>query len=188
MPDREDFVDFYAVLQVDPQCDLKMIENAYRHLAKIYHPDHEKTADVDRFSAVIDAYNVLKFPEKRARFDDLYRDRVGTSTARKDDPLVSADMALGDAALQRNILLYLYKARRENFRGNGIGSYMLQDHFGCTDDNFEFHVWYLRSKGYVEVTESGTLAITVDGVDHVIALHQPREPDRLLTDKTQRSV
>ncbi len=161
MPDREDFVDFYAVLQVDPQCDLKMIENAYRHLAKIYHPDHEKTAD---------------------------RDRVGTSTARKDDPLVSADMALGDAALQRNILLYLYKARRENFRGNGIGSYMLQDHFGCTDDNFEFHVWYLRSKGYVEVTESGTLAITVDGVDHVIALHQPREPDRLLTDKTQRSV
>lgn len=184
MPDREPFIDFYEVLQVNPHCDLKMIENAYRHLAKIYHPDHEKTADVDRFSAVIDAYNVLKFPEKRARYDEVYRQRKGYAETPADAAIVSGDVALGDAALQRNILMYLYKARRENFRGNGIGAYVLQEHFGCGDDAFEFHVWYLRSKGFIEVTEAGTLAITVEGVDHVISLHQTAEPQRLVTDRS----
>lgn len=184
MPDREPFVDFYEVLQVNPHCDLKIIESAYRHLAKIYHPDHESTADVDRFSAVIDAWNVLKVSEKRARYDEIYRQRMGHIEAPVDEPIVSGDVARGDAALQRNILMYLYKARRENFRGNGVGAYVLQEHFGCGDDAFEFHVWYLRSKGFLEVTEAGTLAITVDGVDHVISLHQPVQPQRLVTDRS----
>ncbi|WP_296680493.1 DnaJ domain-containing protein [Novosphingobium sp.] len=184
MPDREPFTDLYEVLQVNPHCDLKMIENAYRHLAKIYHPDHEKTADVDRFSAVIDAWNVLKFPEKRARYDEIYRARNGHPEAPAEESELSGDVALGDAALQRNILMYLYKSRRENFAGGGVGAYTLQDHFRCSDDNFEFHVWYLRSKGFIEVTEAGTLAITVGGVDHVISLHQPKEPSRRLTDQS----
>ncbi|WP_100866257.1 J domain-containing protein [Novosphingobium kunmingense] len=184
MPDREPFVDFYEVLQVNPHSDLKIIESAYKHLAKIYHPDHDQTADVDRFSAVIEAWNVLKFPEKRARYDEIYRLHHGHPEKPVDEQLVSADVALGDAALQRNILMYLYKARRENFRGNGVGAYALQEHFGCSDDAFDFHVWYLRSKGFLEVTEAGTLAITVEGVDHVIALHQPVQPQRLVTDQS----
>lgn len=179
----DEFIDFYEILQVTPNCDIKLIEGAYRHFAKIYHPDHERTADIDRFSAVIDAYNTLKFPHKRAEYDLLYWRRKDVAEA-PAEPIVSTATALSDAALQKNILMFLYKARRENFHANGVGAYAIQDHFRCTDDNFEFHIWYLRSKGYIEVTEHGTLAITVDGVDHVIALHQPKAPDRLLTDQS----
>ena len=39
----------------------------------------------------------------------------------------------------------------------------------CGEEEFEFHVWYLESKGYLQKTEQGTLAVTIDGVDHVIA-------------------
>jgi curved DNA-binding protein len=183
MSDAQEFVDYYAILQVSPNCDLKLIEGAYRHFAKIYHPDHEQTADVERFSVVIEAYNTLKFPHKRAEYDLLYQQHKQNGTA-VPEPIVSSEIALSDAALQRNILMYLYKARRENFHSNGVGTYALQEHFACTDDNFEFHIWYLKSKGYLEVTEHGTLAITVEGVDHVISLHQPRAPDKLLTDQS----
>lgn len=186
MPDSHEFVDYYEILQVAPNCDLKLIESAYRHFAKIYHPDHEVTADVDRFAAVIDAYNTLKFPEKRAQYDALYRARrEGLVSDAADEALAHSSTALSDAALQTNILLYLYKARREDFRSGGVGAYTIQHHFGCEDAAFEFHVWYLKAKGWLEVTEHGTLAITVEGVDHVLALHQPRLPDKLLTDQTR---
>jgi curved DNA-binding protein len=183
MSDAQEFIDYYEILQVRPNCDLKLIESAYRHFAKVYHPDHEQTADVERFSTVIDAYNTLKFPHKRAEYDLLYQ-RHKQAPSAGPEPIVNSDVALSDAALQRNILMYLYKSRRENFHASGVGAYALQEHFHCSDDNFEFHIWYLKSKGYLEVTEHGTLAITVEGVDHVISLHQPRAPDKLLTDQS----
>jgi curved DNA-binding protein len=43
------FVDYYDVLQVNPQCDAKMLESAYHYLAKLYHPDHSGTADTTRY-------------------------------------------------------------------------------------------------------------------------------------------
>jgi curved DNA-binding protein len=184
MSEAQEFIDYYEILQVRPDCDLKLIEGAYRHFAKIFHPDHELTADVERFSVVIDAYNTLKFPQKRAEYDLLYQRRK-QQPGEAPEPIVSSETALSDAALQKNILMFLYKARRENFHSAGIGPFALQEHFRCSDDNFAFHVWYLKSKGFLEVTEHGTLAITVDGVDHVIALHQPKAPDRLLTDQSQ---
>lgn len=183
MSDAQEFIDYYETLQVRANCDIKLIEGAYRHFAKIYHPDHEQTADVERFSVVIDAYNTLKFPLKRAEYDLLYQ-RHKQNAPVAAEPIVSSETALSDAALQRNILMFLYKARRENFQSNGIGPYALQEHFRCSDDNFAFHIWYLKSKGFLEVTEHGTLAITVEGVDHVISLHQPKAPDKLLTDQS----
>ena len=36
----------------------------------------------------------------------------------------------------------------------------------------EFHLWYLKEKGWMKRTENGTLEITVAGVDHVNAEFQ----------------
>lgn len=183
MPGSEDFVDYYELLQLQPGCDIKVIESAYRHLAKMYHPDHEETADLERFTKVIDAYNTLKFPEKRARYDALY-EQVKGGHRLGAEALLNSETATSDAVMQKNLLLYLYKHKRENFRELGIGPYQLQEHFGCSDDLFGFHVWYLKSKGFVEITEDGTLTITAKGVDKVISIHQPRDAERLLTDQS----
>lgn len=184
MPGSQPFVDHYAVLQVSPGCDLKIVEAAYRHFAKVYHPDHAGGADPAKFQQIIDAWNVLKFPDKRAIYDQIWQAQQN-GAAQPDDPLPTGTAALTDAALQQGILFYLYRARRENFRQNGVGGFAVQDHFGLTDDNFDFHVWYLKEKGFIETTEAGTLAITVGGVDHVIALHTGKAAqERFITDQS----
>ena len=57
---------------------------------------------------------------------------------------------------------------------------MLQEILDCLEDNFEFHIWYLKSKGFIELTERGTLAITIEGVDHVISTSRTNFAERLL--------
>ena len=60
MEDGLPFIDYYAVLQVSPQCSARALEMAYRHLAKMYHPDHPETADLDRFNSITEAYSLLR--------------------------------------------------------------------------------------------------------------------------------
>ena len=43
------FVDYYAVLQVRPDCEARILEMAYHHFAKMYHPDNVETADEETF-------------------------------------------------------------------------------------------------------------------------------------------
>ena len=66
------FVDYYSIMQVAPNCDAKLIENAYRYFAKIYHPDHARTADITKFTELTEAYGVLRDPGKRAEYDLSY--------------------------------------------------------------------------------------------------------------------
>ena len=44
----------------------------------------------------------------------------------------------------------------------------------------EFHIWYLKEKGWIQRFESGGWAITVSGVDTVIENKLPLKKDRLL--------
>src|ERR1700744_2342440 len=51
------------------------IKQAYRKLARKYHPDVSKEKDAEaRFKEVGEAYEVLKNPEKRAAYDQLGKD------------------------------------------------------------------------------------------------------------------
>lgn len=178
------FVDYYEVLKVNPDCDGRILELAYHYLAKMYHPDNLATADSDRFGEVIEAYRALKDPEQRAEYDREYS-RHNKKPAYV--PPVDSDLAMddktasNDADAHTRILLALYKQRRENAFDPGVIGWFLQEMLGCTDDEFQFHIWYLKSKGFVEVTEQGTVAATVAGVDEVISIarSKPAEPLRI---------
>lgn len=63
--------DFYDVLGVGRNADEKELKNAYRKLAKQYHPDAnpgDKTAEA-KFKEISEAYDVLKDPQKKAAYD-----------------------------------------------------------------------------------------------------------------------
>lgn len=183
MSGADTFTNYYDVLQVSPNCTLKVLESAYRHLAKAYHPDHPETADLDRFTQVVEAYRSLREPALRAEYDDKHRARIFGEEAehRSDVDPFNACSAASDADVHERMLLLLYRRRRESARDAGIGNYHLQESVGCSDEHFEFHAWYLKSKGFIEITEQGTLAITIDGVDHVISLTRAsQERTRLL--------
>ena len=190
MNNDQAFVDYYARLQVTPACDSKMVEKAYRHFAQLYHPDHPETADVDRFQETIEAYDILRDPVKRAKYDKVYRAERGMGSqhfTRFDEVRIDEDAAILDAEQHEKILFQLYRQRRENASDPGVIGYNIQQMLGCSDENFEFHVWYLKSKGFLTMTEHGTLAITIEGVDHVISMSRTIEAEKkLLTSRPDR--
>ena len=66
------FQDYYKTLGVDRNATQEEIQRAYRKLARQYHPDVNKSDEAhDKFSQLGEAYEVLKDPEKRKRYDLL---------------------------------------------------------------------------------------------------------------------
>jgi curved DNA-binding protein len=66
------FKDYYETLGVKRDATQDDIKNAYRKLARKYHPDVSKEANAEeRFKEMGEAYKVLKDPESRASYDRL---------------------------------------------------------------------------------------------------------------------
>lgn len=66
------YKDYYAIMGLKRDAKPEEIKQAYRKLARKYHPDVSKEKDAeDRFKEVNEAYEVLKDPDKRKQYDQL---------------------------------------------------------------------------------------------------------------------
>jgi curved DNA-binding protein len=66
------FKDYYKILGVKADADLKTIKTAYRKLARKYHPDVSDISDAaERFKEVAEAYEVLGDEKTRAEYDEI---------------------------------------------------------------------------------------------------------------------
>jgi curved DNA-binding protein len=180
MSQQDPFTDYYGVLKVIPTCSPRSLETAYHSLAKKFHPDHAETGDVAKLTEVIEAYKVLRDPDSRAEFDLQYAQATGFSFAPQLGEGSEELSALSDADAHARILMFLYRRRRDQARDAGVGQYTVQEMLNCSEDLFDFHLWYLREKGFIQTTEQGALAITIAGVDHVIAMSQTKMKEKLL--------
>jgi curved DNA-binding protein len=65
-----DYKDYYATLGVAKDASQEDIQKAYRKLARKFHPDVNKDAKAEaKFKEIGEAYEVLKDPEKRKKYD-----------------------------------------------------------------------------------------------------------------------
>jgi curved DNA-binding protein len=178
--EEESFVDYYEILQVSPRADKETIGRVYRLLAKRYHPDNKKTGDVDRFDELTKAYRVLSDPEQRAGYDAKYDAANGRQWSGffSDSPSGGAEE---DQRIYQAILSVLYTVRRRDGAKPGVGVYQLEKLIDVPENYLEFHIWYLKEKGWIQRVENGGWAITASGVDTVIEKKLPLKNDRLLS-------
>jgi curved DNA-binding protein CbpA len=177
-----DFQDYYEVLQLSPNADTETIDRVYRVLARRYHPDNQETGDGERFARVVAAHGVLSDPTRRTAYDAAYENNRAVLKVFDED--ATPDGYEGDRRIFDGILSLLYVARRRDAHRGGMGMVQLEKMLACPAQHLEFHLWYLREKGWIQRLDNGTLAISAAGVDRVMneGNHFLR-PDRLLTEK-----
>jgi curved DNA-binding protein CbpA len=175
------FTDYYEILEISPNANSETIERIFRHLALRYHPDNRDTGDLSRFSEIVDAHNALKDPVKRAQYDIQHTDYSGLRWKLVEEASNTKSIER-DGVVQDKLLSILYVKRRQDINDPGIGEQELERLSGCPREHLEFHLWYLKAKGWIGRLENGMLAITVEGVDRANSEHRRETTTKLLTD------
>jgi curved DNA-binding protein len=174
------FPDYYEDLQISPNADSETIERVFRLLAKRYHPDNTDTGNADAFTRISSAYKVLGDDEKRTSYNARY-------VALKAENWKAAESSSSrsfenDGHLRKRILSILYIERRNDATGSGVGLWRIEQLIGLPEKILEFHVWYMKEKGWIQRTDTGGYAITAAGVDAVEEGEIILSNDRLLPD------
>ena len=183
---KDIYVDYYEDLQVSPNADQETIEKCFRLLAKKYHPDNQATGNNDKFRAISAANKVLSDPEKRAAYDVEY-ENVQKQKLKMFSIISPSEDFGNDQKIRHAILSTLYIYRRRNPTEAGVGSYRLEKLFGWPEKILEFHIWYLKGKGWIQRAETGGYAITASGVEVVEEKNLLLGEDHLLTDQNELS-
>jgi curved DNA-binding protein CbpA len=174
----EAFIDYYELLQVSPNADEDTIQRVFRHLAKKHHPDASAGGDPVQFNRLLDAYRTLTDASRRAAYDVAHR-RHWEQTWRVAGE-AAKDPVSNDATCRDRLLALLYSQRRQHVRRPGMGEVDMARVMDLPSEYLEFHLWYLREKGWIQRLDTGYLAITAEGVDQVERRRVELAPDRLI--------
>ena len=180
------FVDYYEDLQISPNADQETIERIYRLLAKRYHPDNSLTGNLGKFDIITKAFKVLADPEKRAAYDAGFGDKKNQFW-KKLAGKPPIDEYENDKHIRKSVLSILYVERRKNVFNSGIGLWHLEKMLEWPEKILEFHIWYMKEKGWLERTDTGGFAITAKGVDEIENDALILRKDRLLSQSTETS-
>ena len=166
-----DFVNHYETLEVSPSASFETVERVFRYLAKRYHPDASENGDIQKFTQIAEAYEILGDPAKRASFDaELDKQKVS------EVEIVEGSGTIGDDTADRHRLLSLFYAqRRRSIKNPGLGMNTVESLMGIPVEVLDFHVWFFREKGWIQREEGGAISITADGVEKLEASAELQE-------------
>jgi len=160
-------IDYYELLQVSPNAEPETINRVFRMLAQRLHPDNQHTGNESRFRQILDAYNVLSDPEKRAQYDVAHlqnqkdRWRLVDSGAQTEN-----DFEL-EQVIRNTILEALYTKRRLDAANPGIFYGDMEGLLGRPREHIEFTLWFLMQKKLVVIDDKSRLVLTVDGAEYL---------------------
>ena len=176
------FTDYYEILEISPNANSETIDRVFRYLAQRYHPDNQDTGNRSRFDEILRAYNELKDPVKRAQYDIDHKNQSGIRWKLAEEASDGKGIER-DGDIQDKLLSILYVKRRQDTHEPGVGSVDLERLSGCPREHLDFHLWYLKEKGWIRRLEDGLLAITVEGVDRAHSDHHRGKASKLLTNQ-----
>ncbi len=67
-----------------------------------------------------------------------------------------------------------------------MGVLTLERMLGVPNEHLQFPLWYMRQHGWIEVLDTGQLAITVEGIDKLVDRTLSLPEDHLLPDGSGR--
>jgi curved DNA-binding protein len=115
--------DYYAILGIGRDCSQEQISQAYRKLARKYHPDVSKEPNAEqRFKDIGEAYEVLKDPDKRVLYDQygpMWRAVAEGRVAPQPENIPGVDF--GDIGFSADHLGDVDSVLQELFGGGGFG-------------------------------------------------------------------
>ena len=167
MPVVEGPVDYYEVLQVSTSADQETIDRVYRLLAQRFHPDNQQTGDENRFRTLLEAYTVLRDPEKRARYDVAHQQqrqdrwRLVASGAQSENDFEMEQI------VRLTVLEALYTKRRLEPAKPGIFLREFERLIGKPREHLEFTIWFLQQKKLVARDDNSELVLTVEGAEYL---------------------
>jgi curved DNA-binding protein CbpA len=182
--EASEFIDYYEILEISPNANSGTLERMFRYLAQRYHPDNPDTGDRHRFDLVLEANSTLKDPVKRAQYDIYHKEHSGLRSKLAEEA-GNGEGIERDVEIQDKLMSIFYVKRRRNVSDPGVSDFELERLLDCPAEHLEFHIWYLKAKGWIARTENGMLAITIDGVDRASSEQRRNTTSRLLTDQSK---
>jgi curved DNA-binding protein CbpA len=175
----QSFVDHYETMQISPHADLDTIHRVYRILAQRVHPDNRDTGDPEAFRLLLEAYQVLSDPEKRAAFD-IEHCAARRLTWKIFDQTTSTQGVEAERRKRSGILALLYRKRIAQPDHPSMNLKEFEDLLGVPKEHLEFTLWYLKEGQFVTRSDNGSHSITLKGVDLAESLSESRtEPLKL---------
>jgi len=176
------FIDYYDLMQISPNADVETIQHVFRHLAKKWHPDY-RNGDPEQFKLLVEAHKTLTNTERRAAYDLRYQrfwENKWNLAAEASDGRSIVD----DSEVREGLLSLYYVQRRSKMNDPGLGEMEVARLMRIPVHLIEFHIWYLKEKGWIQRLENGQFALTARGVDEVEKSRLRLNSDRLLTAHT----
>ena len=162
-----DAPDYYELLQISVTAEPETVQRVYRMLAQRYHPDNQQTGDQRRFRELVEAYEVLADPVRRAQYDVIYNEQRKTRFRPVSAPERANNPIEVEQTVRLTVLEVLYQRRRAEPGKSGIFILDLEQLTGQAREHLEFTIWYLTKKNFVAREDNSKLSITVDGVDYL---------------------
>jgi curved DNA-binding protein CbpA len=159
--------DYYEVLQVSTNAEPGTIDRVYRLLARRFHPDNQQTGDESRFRMILEAYTVLRDPEKRARYDVLHQQHRRDRWRLVDSGAQSENDFEMEQIVRLTVLEALYTQRRLEPTAPGIFWGEFEGLTGRPREHLEFTIWYLLQKKLVTRDDKSRLLLTVEGAEYL---------------------
>lgn len=185
-----DETDLYVILDVDPEISNEELTNHYRQLVKKYHPDKysfqilsgKESKELNLiFGKLTEAYNILKNPDQRAKFDQSRKEVLSNASISVRIPQTT-DNIFKNSKIDPDIAR---KEQAEKFLVKGIQDYNNQSYddaiknFKSALEIFQkegkYHLYLgmaMEKKGWIEYAKSEFRATLLYDPQNQVALEK----------------
>jgi curved DNA-binding protein CbpA len=159
--------DYYEALQISSSAEPETVHRVYRLLAQKFHPDNQTTGSEARFRQILEAYEVLSDPEKRARYDSVHQNFRQTRFRVISEAAEAATDFEHEQLVRLTVLEVLFRQRRLDPHHPGIFLLDLEQMIGAPREHLEFTLWFLGEKRLIGREDGAKFIITAEGIEYL---------------------